>query len=335
MKYKIQDQPVYRSSIEDLHKLECELLTCYNNLTESQSQLDTVVSVMDNVHISIQILKEFGDRSVSILNSDHGLESLLHLPEPLIDAKMAIEKLESSNEGLISNFVNVVKSIIKYIIDTLIKFGQWLKEILHLHRDLAAELNDAVKDMSDKEYREKSANLVADKIYRHSHFAPILQETYNIGESILHLGSITVKQMEESNAENSHKLALLIEKAKLNAQPSLIQAGYVSTHSIAELAGMGSVMAEHTEKVSREIKLYITMLEEAQYHILSHDSTSTFQLKLAPTINLTVTPENRQVVTNTVRTMWRWIRRQEVAFETGVSIVTRQMKVALKGIKSK
>lgn len=102
MKFSLSTEPIVdttsMSSLE-MASMTNDLMTAYESLDNSIKELNEVQAVMENITVSINLLKQYGDSAVCQLNIDKGLESLLGLEESMITAQKAIEGLGDAAKG--------------------------------------------------------------------------------------------------------------------------------------------------------------------------------------------------------------------------------------------
>lgn len=146
MKFSLESkQVVLPSSTETTPTVESisyayeGLLTSYMELTDTQKNLDEVCQVMENIELSMAMIKAGGMDAVKLLNIDKSLETLLGVAEEKISLQAAEEGLGTTVKDLAKKFWETVKQWIS-------KFVGYIKSLFSASK----KQNDAVKETIER-----------------------------------------------------------------------------------------------------------------------------------------------------------------------------------------
>lgn len=107
----LPSEPEITPTVESVSEAYEGLLTSYMELSDAQRNLDEVCQVMENIELSMKMIKAGGMDAVKLLNVDKSLEGLLGVAEE----KMTVE---SATEGI----TDALKAAWE-------KFKEWLKKV--------------------------------------------------------------------------------------------------------------------------------------------------------------------------------------------------------------
>ena len=135
MKFSVNSIQASRSSeptsvtIEDITcAYEC-LLTSYMELSEAQRNLDEVCQVMENIDISMRMVKIGGIDAIKLLNADKSLESLVSVTEEKLTVQSAEEGLGDAAKQILNKFVEALKTIVSKLLEWIASLGKYLNTL--------------------------------------------------------------------------------------------------------------------------------------------------------------------------------------------------------------
>lgn len=105
-------------SQEQLNEIDASfqsLFDAYLDLSESQRNLEEVHQVMDNIELSIKMIKSGNPSAIPLLNIDKSLESLVGVPESKLTVESAQEGLVDALKKAWATFVEWLKKICRFI----------------------------------------------------------------------------------------------------------------------------------------------------------------------------------------------------------------------------
>lgn len=124
MKFSVKEKPIAvapppseQVTVEQVSAAYEDLMYSYMELSDAQRNLDEVCQVMENIELSMKMIKAGGMDAVKLLNIDKSLEGLLGVAEE----KMTVQ---AAQEGL----GDVLKSIIEKVKEYIKKVIAWLRE---------------------------------------------------------------------------------------------------------------------------------------------------------------------------------------------------------------
>lgn len=113
----LPSEPEVAPTVESISEAYEGLLTSYMELSDAQRNLDEVCQVMENIELSMKMIKAGGMDAVKLLNVDKSLEGLLGVAEE----KMTVE---AAQEGL----GDVLKQLIEKVKEYIKKVVAWIRE---------------------------------------------------------------------------------------------------------------------------------------------------------------------------------------------------------------
>lgn len=121
MKFSIATKPVTVASsmkpmtVDQVSAAYEELICSYMELTDAQRNLDEVCQVMDNINLSMEMLKAGEIDAVKLLNVDKSLENLLGIAEEKLTVQAAQEGLMDTLKAAWNTFVEWLKKVCRFI----------------------------------------------------------------------------------------------------------------------------------------------------------------------------------------------------------------------------
>lgn len=121
MKFSIATKPITVTSnvkpmtVDQVSAAYEELICSYMGLTDAQRNLDEVCNVMDNINLSMQMLKTGGADAIKILNIDKSLESLCAVAEEKLTVQAAQEGLMDTLKAAWKTFIEWLKKVCRFI----------------------------------------------------------------------------------------------------------------------------------------------------------------------------------------------------------------------------
>lgn len=103
-------------TVESISEAYEGLLTSYMELSDAQRDLDEVCQVMENIELSMKMIKTGGVDAIKILNVDKSLENLLNIDVSRITTDNAVEGLDDANSSIWQKFVEAVKKVYRSVV---------------------------------------------------------------------------------------------------------------------------------------------------------------------------------------------------------------------------
>lgn len=177
MKFSIATKPITVASsmkpmtIDQIGAAYEELICSYMELTDTQRNLDEVCNVMDNINLSMQMLKTGGVDAIKILNIDKSLENLVGIHESRLTIESTLESFDQTSKAALDKFWEWVNKIITFFKGLVSKITQmWTR----YHDDDIVNLLNLLKDEQLNSIKEKilqSGDKVGNISYQDNSFA--------------------------------------------------------------------------------------------------------------------------------------------------------------------
>lgn len=103
-------------TIEDVAVAYEGLLSTYMELSDAQRNLDEVCQVMENLTLSIEMLKTGGSEAIKILNADKSIENLINVDISKATVESVTESLEGATNSAWTKFVEMVKAVYRKVV---------------------------------------------------------------------------------------------------------------------------------------------------------------------------------------------------------------------------
>ena len=113
----LPSEPEITPTVESISEAYEGLLTSYMELSDAQRNLDEVCQVMENIELSMKMIKTGGMDAVKLLNVDKSLEGLLGVAEEKMTVQATHEGFSQALSEGWKKFKEFVKSVISKIVE--------------------------------------------------------------------------------------------------------------------------------------------------------------------------------------------------------------------------
>lgn len=137
---KPQVTPVTPQDITEAYE---GMMTAYMELSDAQRNLDEVCQVMDNINLSMQMLKKTSDKAIECLNVDGSLEALCGIEAKLLTAEKAVESLEQEKKTAFERFKEFVLKIYKFVAEFVKNIATTVTQLLTSNKSQAEAITKA------------------------------------------------------------------------------------------------------------------------------------------------------------------------------------------------
>ena len=123
MKFSVKEKPLAVApppapmTVEQVRAASEDLMCSYMELTDAQRNLDEVCQVMENIELSMKMIKTGGMDAVKLLNIDKSLEGLLGVAEEKMTVQATQEGLSQALSEGWKKFKEFVKSMVARIVE--------------------------------------------------------------------------------------------------------------------------------------------------------------------------------------------------------------------------
>ena len=123
MKFSVKEKPLAVAppqapmTVEQVSAAYEDLMCSYMELTDAQRNLDEVCQVMENIELSMKMIKTGGMDAVKLLNIDKSLEGLCAIVEEKLTVQAAEEGLGDAIKTGLNQFVEWIKKVLIAIRD--------------------------------------------------------------------------------------------------------------------------------------------------------------------------------------------------------------------------
>ena len=125
----LPSEPEVTPTVESISEAYEGLLTSYMELSDAQRNLDEVCQVMENIDISMRMVKIGGIDAIKLLNTDKSLESLVNVTEEKLTVQSAEEGLGDAAKQIINKFVETLKTIVSKLLEWIASLGKYLNTL--------------------------------------------------------------------------------------------------------------------------------------------------------------------------------------------------------------
>ena len=121
MKFSVKEKPLAVApppapmTVEQVSAAYEDLMSAYEDLTITQQRLDEVRSVMENVEISMQMIRKCGENALEVLNYDNSLVSLMGISIDKVTSESTLEALNQQGKNLFQRFLDGIKAFFRAI----------------------------------------------------------------------------------------------------------------------------------------------------------------------------------------------------------------------------
>lgn len=122
MKFSVKEKPLAATcqpttiTVEQVSAAYEDLMCSYMELSDAQRNLDEVCQVMDNINLSMQMIKAGGMDAVKLLNIDKSIEGLLGVAEEKMTVQAAEEGFADSIKTAWKKFWEFIKDFFRKVI---------------------------------------------------------------------------------------------------------------------------------------------------------------------------------------------------------------------------
>ena len=125
----LPSEPEVAPTVESISEAYEGLLTSYMELSDAQRNMDEVCQVMENIDISMRMVKIGGIDAIKLLNADKSLESLVNVTEEKLTVQSAEEGLGDAAKQILNKFVEALKTIVSKLLEWMASFGKYLNTL--------------------------------------------------------------------------------------------------------------------------------------------------------------------------------------------------------------
>ena len=150
-----------------------DFMICYMELSETQRNLDEVCSVIENIRLSMEMIKVGGAEAVKLLNVDKSLEGLLGVAEEKMTVQVAQEGLSDAAKAVWEKIKAFIKRIITEVRDIINKHSVKVQLALTEQR-----FKESINKIDDKAFAN---TMVSTKYFpAHNKINDVLREISSI-----------------------------------------------------------------------------------------------------------------------------------------------------------
>ena len=159
MKFSVKEKPLAVApppapmTVEQVNTAYEDLMCSYMELSDAQRNLDEVCQVMENIQLSMKMIKTGGMDAVKLLNIDKSLEGLLGVAEEKLKVEAVQEGFAESAKVALQKFWAFIKEAIRKII-------AWIKMVFQVG------IGWDGRDLADLKKRVDSIDVVMDNAFQ-------------------------------------------------------------------------------------------------------------------------------------------------------------------------